>query len=96
MDKKEKIIKEPLNEKTQVFKGNTSVTGIGQIIRRFKIDELAGVDEDGQLISLDDKEITIKILVKDKEGNGYGYGSTLHAQINECLASCGSAIVGFW
>ena len=29
-------------------------------------------------------------------GNGYGYGSTLHAQINECLAACGSAMIGFW
>ena len=43
---------------------------------RLKIKELAGEDEDGKLVSLDDKEITIKILVKDSE-KGYGYGQLL-------------------
>ena len=44
---------------------------------RFKIEQLAGKDEDGKLISLDDKEITIKILVKTEEDKGYGYGKLL-------------------
>ena len=44
---------------------------------RFKIIDLAGQDEDGQLESLDDKEITIKILVKDESNKGYGYGKLL-------------------
>ncbi|NQY06400.1 MAG: sugar transferase [Flavobacteriaceae bacterium] len=42
-----------VSEKTQVFKGNTSVTGIGQIIRRFKIDELA------QLINIFNGDMSI-------------------------------------
>ena len=44
---------------------------------RLKIEELAQRDEDGKLVSLDDKEITIKILVKDENEKGYGYGKLL-------------------
>ena len=44
---------------------------------RLKIEELAGKDEDGQLEALDDKEITIKLLVKDETDKGYGYGKEL-------------------
>ena len=44
---------------------------------RFKIEELSGKDEDGQLVSLDDKEITIKILVKSEEDKGFGFGKLL-------------------
>ena len=44
---------------------------------RQKLVQLAGVDEDGKLISLDDKEITIDVLVKAEEDDGYGYGKKL-------------------
>ena len=44
---------------------------------RHKLVDLAGVDEDGKLISLDDKEITIDVLIKEIEDEGYGYGKKL-------------------
>tara|TARA_Y100000994_G_scaffold230682_1_gene216563 strand:+ start:179 stop:1825 length:1647 start_codon:yes stop_codon:yes gene_type:complete len=44
---------------------------------RLKIQDLAEVDEDGKLIALDDKEITLAVLVKKSEEKGYGYGQLL-------------------
>ena len=44
---------------------------------RLKIQELAELDEDGKLIALDDKEITLAVLVKTPEEKGYGYGQLL-------------------
>ena len=44
---------------------------------RFKIKEETGVDEDGKIINLDDKEITMRVLVKTKEEKGYGLGQDL-------------------
>ena len=44
---------------------------------RFKIESLSGRDDDGMLTKKDDKELTIKVLVKNKEDKGYGYGQLL-------------------
>ena len=44
---------------------------------RLKIQDLAELDEDGKLIALDDKEITLAVLVKTVEEKGYGYGKIL-------------------
>ena len=44
---------------------------------RNKLVDLAGKDEDGKLISLDDKEITIDVLIKKVDDDGYGYGKEL-------------------
>ena len=38
-----------------------------------------GVDDDGQIINMDDKEITIDVLIKSKEEKGYGLGKKLKA-----------------
>ncbi len=50
---------------------------------RFKIKDASGLDEDGVLKQKDNKELTIKILVKDKENKGYGYGQLLRAAREE-------------
>ena len=44
---------------------------------RFKIEELSGREEDGMLTKKDDKELTIKVLVKNPDEKGYGYGQKL-------------------
>ncbi len=44
---------------------------------RFKIEKLSGREEDGMLTKKDDKELTIKVLVKDVDEKGYGYGQQL-------------------
>ena len=70
---------------------NKLITVIDSI--RLKIEDEAGKDEKGKLISLDDKEITIKILVKGKEDKGYGYGKLLkeaRAQYRDFLLSLDS------
>ena len=57
---------------------------------RIKIQELAELDEDGKLIALDDKEITLEVLVKTPEEKGYGYGKLLkeaRSQYKEFLLS---------
>tara|TARA_B100001250_G_scaffold413066_1_gene445993 strand:+ start:137 stop:1729 length:1593 start_codon:yes stop_codon:yes gene_type:complete len=50
---------------------------------RLKIQELAELDEDGKLIALDDKEITLEVLVKSPEEKGYGYGKLLKSAREE-------------
>jgi len=70
---------------------NKLITVIDSI--RLKIEDEAGKDEKGKLISLDDKEITIKILVKGEEDKGYGYGKLLkeaRAQYRDFLLSLDS------
>ena len=61
---------------------------------RFKIQEEAGLKEGtDELEALDDKEVTIKVLVKTKEDKGYGYGQLLKSardQYREFLLSLDS------
>lgn len=61
---------------------------------RFKIQKEAGLKEGtDELEALDDKEVTIKVLVKTEEDNGYGYGQLLKAardQYREFLLSLDS------
>jgi len=61
---------------------------------RFKIQEEAGLKEGtDELEALDDKEVTIKVLVKTVEDKGYGYGQLLKAardQYREYLLSLDS------
>tara|TARA_B100000530_G_scaffold156083_1_gene97961 strand:+ start:28 stop:1614 length:1587 start_codon:yes stop_codon:yes gene_type:complete len=61
---------------------------------RFKIQEEAGLKEGtDELEALDDKEVTIKVLVKTIEDKGYGYGQLLKSardQYREFLLSLDS------
>ena len=61
---------------------------------RFKIQEEAGLKEGtDELEALDDKEVTIKVLVKTVEDKGYGYGQLLKSardQYREFLLSLDS------
>ena len=63
---------------------------------RFKIQQEAGLKEGtNELEALDDKEVTIKVLVKTVEDKGFGYGQLLKAardQYREFLLSLDSLL----